>query len=105
MAYLKKQRVGERTYFYIVRVVPKGYREETLESLGPDPARVERALKYWRCRLPRDNKRLVVPAVSEPLADESGHRPHQPGGHPIRRAGPPAARVASDDSGVRSLGG
>ena len=51
MAYLRKQRVGSGTYFYIMKSVRKGEKVsgKMLEYLGrdPDPKRLKRALDYW----------------------------------------------------------
>jgi hypothetical protein len=51
MAYLRKRRIGNGTYYYILesrRRAGKVY-QKTLEYLGrdPDPRRLARALRYW----------------------------------------------------------
>jgi len=66
MPYLRRNKVGKKTYHYIVKVEQKGgrgYREKVLEALGPDPdpERLEKALRYWKVRFPRDDKRLLNP--------------------------------------------
>ena len=52
MAHLKRVHIREGTYFYIVQSVRCGDKvtQKTLEYLGrdPDPARLRRALRYWR---------------------------------------------------------
>ena len=52
MAYLRKQRIGRWTYFYIMKSVRRGKKVsgKVLEYLGrdPDPKRLKRALRYWK---------------------------------------------------------
>ena len=56
MAYLRKQRVGNNTYFYIMRSVRKGKKVsgKVLEYLGRedkiDPKRLRAALRYWKVK-------------------------------------------------------
>ena len=51
MAYLRKQRVAARTYYYILKSIRRGTKvtSKMLEYLGrdPDPKRLKRALEYW----------------------------------------------------------
>jgi hypothetical protein len=51
MAYLKRVRIRERTYFYIVKSVRRGddVTKKVLEYLGSNPSqtRLNRALRYW----------------------------------------------------------
>ncbi len=51
MAYLRKQRVAARTYYYILKSVRRGGKvtSKMLEYLGrdPDPKKLKRALVYW----------------------------------------------------------
>jgi hypothetical protein len=52
MAYLEKKRIGGRTYCYIMQSFRRDgkVRRRILEYLGrdPEPARLKRALVYWR---------------------------------------------------------
>jgi len=54
MAYLKHVRIGQRTYFYIIKSVRRGDKivKKVLEYLGANPApdRLRRALEYWQVR-------------------------------------------------------
>lgn len=51
MAYLKRQRIGRQTYYYIMQSVRRGDKvtKKVLEYLGrdPDPKRLKRAMRYW----------------------------------------------------------
>jgi hypothetical protein len=51
MAYLKRQRIGNHVYCYILQSVRRGDKvgKRVLEYLGrdPDPKRLKRALAYW----------------------------------------------------------
>ncbi len=51
MAHLKRVRIRDRTYYYVVQSVRRGdaITKKVLQYLGPepDPARVKRALAYW----------------------------------------------------------
>jgi hypothetical protein len=51
MAYLKRVRVGNGTYLYVVQSVRRGdsVSKKVLEYLGrdPDPKRLKKALEYW----------------------------------------------------------
>ncbi len=51
MAFLRKRRIGNGTYFYILRSDRRDGKvvQKCLEYLGrnPDPARLKRALRYW----------------------------------------------------------
>ena len=62
MAHLKRVRIREGTYFYIVQSVRRGDKvtQKTLEYLGrdPEPARLRRALRYWGVKA-RLSKRVV----------------------------------------------
>ena len=61
MAYLKRTRIREATYFYIVRSVRHSgnVRQKTLEYLGrdPDPKRLKAALKYWKVKSQAEGRR------------------------------------------------
>ena len=54
MAYLKRLTIGGGIYYYIVQSVrSRGkVKTQTLKYLGrdPDPARLKRALTYWRVK-------------------------------------------------------
>jgi len=54
MAYLRVSRVGNGNYYYIMRSERKGTKvsAKVLEYLGrdPEPARLKRALTYWKVR-------------------------------------------------------
>jgi len=56
MAYLRKQRIGKQTYLYIVEARRRGdkVRQHVLEYLGNQnsvtPARLKRALTYWKVK-------------------------------------------------------
>ena len=51
MAYLKRVRIRERTYVYVVKSVRRGddVTKKVLEYLGsdPSPARLRKAMEYW----------------------------------------------------------
>ena len=51
MAYLKRVRIRERTYVYVVKSVRRGdeVTKKVLEYLGsdPDPKRLRKAMEYW----------------------------------------------------------
>jgi len=62
MAYLKRQRIGQRTYFYVMQSVRSGDKvtKKVLEYLGrdPDPKRLRAALRYWKVKTsPRTARR------------------------------------------------
>jgi hypothetical protein len=60
MAYLRKQRVGNSTYYYILKSVRKGGKvtSKMLEYLGRDPdrKRLKRAMEYWGVKKPKKTK-------------------------------------------------
>lgn len=51
MAYLKRVRIRQRTYVYVVKSVRRGddVTKKVLEYLGsdPSPARLRKAMEYW----------------------------------------------------------
>jgi len=61
MAYLSVKRISGHRYVYIVKSVRKGAKvvPRILEYFGrdPDPARLKRALRYWRVKVTRRRSR------------------------------------------------
>lgn len=88
MAYLKRVRVGERSYFYIVRSVRRGdeVTKRVLEYLGaePTPERVEQAIQYWKSQEETKPMSMILDRDPDPVYFDS----YQPVGKITIRIGP-----------------
>jgi hypothetical protein len=88
MAHLKRVRIGQRSYCYIVRSVRRGdtVTKKVLEYLGAEPTqeRIEEAIRYWKSQEETKPMSMILDRKTDPVYFDS----YQPAGKLTIRIGP-----------------